>query len=77
MPVRLVVPVSRPGLVGGRVEFPLVEVDAGTTAAGPPASPGITGADAHGGDVYGGDAYGGDGADGADATGEAGDPEGS
>jgi hypothetical protein len=60
VPIRLVVPVSRPGLVGGRVEFPLVDVGAGTAVAGASISSGTTG----------GDAYGGDGANGADATGE-------
>jgi hypothetical protein len=59
VPVRLIVPVSRPGFAGGRVEFPLVD---------PNAAPGTTGA--VGADAVGGDAVGGDGADGADATAE-------
>jgi hypothetical protein len=63
VPILLVVPISRPGLVGGRVEFPLVAADAGT-----PGSLGTTGSDA-----YGGDAVGAVTADGADATGAAGD----
>jgi hypothetical protein len=60
-PVRLVVPVARPGLTGGRVEFPLVD-DTGIGTAG-----------AAGADAIGGDAVGADGADGADATAAAGD----
>jgi hypothetical protein len=70
VPVRLVVPVSRPDLVGGRVEFPLVAAGPGTVVAAIAAP-----AETTGGDSYGGDAYGGDGADGADATGEAGNAE--
>jgi hypothetical protein len=60
-PVRLIVPVSRPGMSGGRVEFPLVDAQSasGTTAA-------------VGADAVGGDAVGGDGGDGADATAESG-----
>jgi hypothetical protein len=65
VPVRLIVPVSRPGVTGGRVEFPLTDPDAGTAEA---EGQGATGADA-----VGGDAVGGDGGDGADATGAAGD----
>jgi hypothetical protein len=57
VPVRLIVPVPRPGMSGGRVEFPLV--DSHSTS-------GTTGA--VGADAVGGDAVGGDGADGADAT---------
>ena len=65
VPVRLIVPVSRPGVTGGRVEFPLTDPNAGTAVA---EGQGATGADA-----VGGDAVGGDGGDGADATGAAGD----
>lgn len=60
VPVRLIVPVTRPGLTGGRVEFAL-------TAPGTPNAAGADGAD-----VVGGDAVGGDGADGAVATAEGG-----
>jgi hypothetical protein len=63
VPVRLIVPVSRPGLTGGRVEFPLVDAQ---TASGADGTTGATGA--VGADAVGGDAIGGDGADGADAT---------
>jgi hypothetical protein len=58
IPVRLIVPVSRRGLTGGRVEFPLVDDGAGGAA---------------GADAVGGDAVGEDGADGADATAATGD----
>jgi hypothetical protein len=68
VPVRLVVPVSRPGVTGGRVEFPLTDPDAGTAVAEGQGEPGAAGADA-----FGGDAVGGDGSDGADATAAAGD----
>jgi hypothetical protein len=64
VPVRLVVPVLRPGLVGGKVEFPLADVDGDLVATGTPDSVGVVGADA-----VGGDAVGGDGAEGAEATG--------
>jgi hypothetical protein len=67
-PVRLIIPISRSGLTGGRVEFPLVILDTGSGVAGTTGSPGAAGADA-----VGGDAVGGDGADGDDATGAAGD----
>lgn len=60
VPVRLIIPISRPGLSGGRVEFPLV---------GAQSASGTTGA--VGADAVGGDAVGGDGGDGADATAEA------
>jgi hypothetical protein len=75
VPVKLVVPVSRPGMDGARVEFDLVDLDAGTVVAGTPVPSGTMGKDVSGGNVYGGDAYGGDGADVADATGDAGTPE--
>jgi hypothetical protein len=68
VPIRLIVPVSRPGVTGGRVEFPLTDPDAGTAVAEGQGAAGATGADA-----VGGDAVGGDGGDGADATGAAGD----
>jgi hypothetical protein len=58
VPVRLIVPVSRRGLTGGRVEFPLVDDGAGGAA---------------GADAVGGDAVGEDGANGADATAATGD----
>ncbi|HKG25038.1 MAG TPA: hypothetical protein VKB09_05275 [Thermomicrobiales bacterium] len=60
VPARLIVPVSRRGLTGGRVEFPLVDDGAGGAA---------------GADAVGGDAVGEDGADGADATAATGDSE--
>jgi hypothetical protein len=56
-PTRLIVPASRPGLTGGRVEFPLVMSSNATPGAG-----------ASGADAVGGDAVGGNGANGADAT---------
>lgn len=60
VPIKLIVPVARRGLTGGRVEFPLVGDDAGSAGAA-------------GADAVGGDAVGADGTDGADATGAAGD----
>jgi hypothetical protein len=69
VPVRLIVPVSRPGVTGGRVEFPLTDPDAGTAMAEGQGEQGAAGADAVGGDAVGGD--GGDGADATAATGDA------
>lgn len=71
VPVRLVVPITSPGLEGGRVEFPLVETGARTVPAGPSGTP------AHGQQrgrrgCGRGDARGGDGAAGVPATGAAG-----
>ena len=68
VPIRLIVPVARPGLTGGRVEFPLADPEAGTAVADGQGAAGAAGADAVGGDTVGGD-----GGDGADATGAAGD----
>lgn len=65
VPVRLIVPVSRPGMAGGRVEFPLVDAQVAPGTEGTPGTTGAVGADA-----VGGDAVGGDGGDGADATAE-------
>ena len=62
-PMRLIIPISRPGMSDGRVEFPLVTENHNDGSG----ADGATGADA-----VGGDAIGGDGEDGADATAESG-----